>query len=229
MPRPRQRRRRARRNKKRIYGTKATFMPKTLALERFANVSTKTFYFKKTGVILPNAAGVTQFDWRTIDSTGVHPIPAIPSDFRNVSALYTEYKCLAIRVKLFAANVGTESAKIGTTPALSFFARGNTVLYCDQDIKDNEPLPSVLTDVMNYGSTRMIASRADKHTRVIYRAKNHPNWGTCDLNIPIADRPPDSWNGGLFLLGTGASPTGQSLWYYTASYKVVFRGRNYTT
>lgn len=216
-------RRTKRRPKRRLYGTKASFMPKRLAQERYANVGTKTFYFKGTGVIAPDTAGITQFAWRTIRGGQ----PAVPPDFPTVAELYTEYKLLAIRVKLFAANIGLEPAQ--TSPTATFMARGNTVLYVDQDINANEPLPSILTDVMNYGSTKMIPSRADKHTRVLYRAKGHPEWGCCDRNVPIADREPDSWNGGLFLLGTGASPTANALWYYTVSYKVVFRGRNYST
>ena len=227
------------RRKPRIYGTKATFMPKQLMLKRYGQVSTKTFYFKTAGTInsLPN--GVTTFGWNT-QSPPINP--GDPNRMPNVSDAYTfaecynEYKVLAIKVRLFAANVGTETGTLpgnpaqGAIPIAAGYNRGNTVMYLDQEIRPNEQVPTNIVDVMTLGSAKMIPSRIHKYTKVLYRKKGLPEWGCCDRNVPVSDRAPDPWHAGIFLLGnnarlgTGIAP----LWFYTVTYKIIFRGRSFT-
>jgi len=62
----------------------------------------------------------------------------------------------------------------------------------------------------------------------MFRAKGHPEWGSCNINVPEPDRTPDSWRGAIILagqfarIGVGVRP----LWFWKASYKLEFRGRN---
>lgn len=212
-----------------LYATKASMMSKSLAKKRYGQVSTKTFYFKGAGTIDVGPGGVTNFAWRTQNGADPVSLPLIPGDYSTVAELYQEYKVLAVKVRLFAANIGVESdPEIGTNNP---FNRGNTVMYIDQDINPNEQAPGLITNVINQGSCRMIPSRCDKYTKVMYRAKGNPDWGCCDTNVPVASRQPDSWFAGIFLLGNNASSNipNKQLWYYTVTYKVLFRGRNYQT
>ena len=101
-------------------------------------------------------------------------------------------------------------------------------MFLDQDIRPNEPLQTNIVDVMNLGSCKMIPSRTDKHTKMLYRPKGYPEWGSCDRNVPISDREPDKWYGGIYLLGNFARPAIRPLWFYTVTYKMIFRGRSFT-
>lgn len=227
------RRARARRN---IYGTKPQFMPRTLAVKKYANLGTRTIYFKRSGTINSNAAGVTSFVWRTYagDDTATNPIrmPEI-ADSPVAAMMYTEYKVLAIRVRLYAANVGTETGQLagGGTPNVPGFNRGNAITYLDQDIQKDEPVYSDITQVMNTGSARMIPPRVSSFSRVIYRKKGEPSWGCCDRNVDVDDRTPDPWQAGILLLGDNATTAINAgirpLWFYTCTYKIIFRGRNF--
>ena len=238
MPYTRRRRHRRRAPRRRVYATKAAFMPKQLALKRYGNISTKTFYFRSAGSInSDNITGITQQSWNNMGQPiapgGFPQFPDI-ADSTDVANLYTEYKVLAIRVRVFAANVGSEVGSLPSgappLPVVAGFNRGDTVMFLDQDIKPGEQFPTAILDVMTYGSTRMIPSRISKYTRVIYRPKGHPEWGCCDRNVPLPNRTPDSWYGGIKLLGNNARPIpGVSpLWFFTVTYKILFRGRNYS-
>lgn len=231
---PYRRRPRRAKRKPRIYGTKAKFMPKRLALERKGQVSTKTFYFKTAGTLnSTNLTGVTFGRWATqfnpVIPTNPNRLPVV-SDSTTIAECYTEYKVLAVKVRLFAANVGTEFGQIQPGPDFPGYNRGNTVVYIDQEIRENEPQYANIVDVINLGSAKMIPSRASKFTMTMYRKKGVPEWGCCDRTVPAADRSPDPWYGAIFLLGNNArlTPSVNPLWYYTVTYKIIFRGRAYT-
>lgn len=221
-----------RRRRANIYGTKASFMPKSVALKRYGNVSTKTFWFKASGSLNSDVDGNTTSLWTT------RALPVNPGDpFRmpnvadsyTVAECYTEFKVLAIKVVLFAANVGNETGMINPGANVPGYNRGNTVVYLDQDIRLNEPTQTDILDVINFGSSRMIPSRVDKWTTTIYRKKGEPGWGCCDRNVPVTDREPDPWFGSINLLGNNARPAVRPLWFYTVCYKIIFRGRNFAT
>lgn len=233
---PTKARRRNYRRKPKIYGTKPKFMPRNLAIKRSAQLSTKTFYFKKSGSINSDNAGQTSFIWTTqfnpIIPTNPKRMPII-ADSELAAEMYTEYKVLAVKVRLFAANIGTEMGMVQIPPVtqpIAGYDRGNTITYIDQEIRPNEPLPGNIIEVMNLGSARMIPSRTEKFTRILYRKKGVPEWGCCDRNVPVGNRVPDPWAGGLFLLGNfarlnlGIRP----LWFYSVTYKIIFRGRSFT-
>lgn len=216
--------------RKRKRGYKKKFVPRGLAMKRAQQISTKVFYFKGAGKIAGNPQANIQEDfltvfWQTQPTAMV--VPNIPGDFDQVSDAYQEYKVLAIRLTLYAANVGTGSAVIQAAPN-QVLQRGITCIYKDQEVIDPtlQPPPSSVTDVINYGSAKVIPSRVDKWTTTIYRPKGNPEWGNCDRNTPPAQRFADSWRGGIYMLANGCS--NQLLWFYTTEYKVVFRGRNYT-
>lgn len=229
--------------KSNIYATKAKFIPKSLAQKRYGQVSTKTFYFKTAGTIDSNNAGVTSFTWdtqsppaATAPANSPNRMPAV-SDAYTFAECYNEYKVLAVKVKLFAANVGTETGTISQTnttppiPRQAGYNRGNSVMYLDQDVRPGENLPTDIVNVMTLGSAKMIPSRTAMYTKMLYRKKGVPEWGCCDRNVDEIDRKPDPWFGRIILLGNNArTPTGVSpLWFYTVTYKIIFRGRSYKT
>lgn len=207
--------------KKRLYGTKASFMPKTLAKKRYNQVSTRTFWFKTSGTIASDQTGKVSKGWTTQFPGATPQLPyrlPIVADSTTAARMYTEYKVLAIRVRLFSANIGDESAGQGQF-------RGNTVTYLEQDVDWNAQLPNQVAQIINRGSARMIPSRVSKHTRVIYRPKGFPEWGNCDPNTAQQDREPDPWKGAMYVFGETATPSIPILWYYTATWKIIFRGR----
>ena len=226
--------------KPRIYGTKASFMPKQLALKRYGQVSTRTFYFKASGSINSDNVGDTQYSWLTSTAPVIVGNPRRMPDIADsyiIAECYSEYKVLAIKVRLFAANIGTEVGQLPSTdppppihPRQPGFDRGDTVCYLDQEIRPLEPEASQILNVMNLGSCRMIPSRISKYTKVLYRKKGLPGWGCCDRTVPVAQRVPDPWYAGCFLLGNNARQSlgVRPLWFFTVTYKIIFRGRNFT-
>lgn len=216
----------------RLYGTKAKFVPRGLALKRKNQVSTKTFYFKASGTLNSNQVGNIQAFWPTQFSpqgTGntTYTMPRV-ADSEIVAQAYTEYKVLAVRVRLFASNVGTETGQIAAQgPNIPGYNRGDTVLYIDQDVKPAEDRPTSILAVMNRGSCNMIPDRVSKWTKVMYRPKGYPEWGCCDRNVAIPARTPDPWFGAISIIGNSARPLVRPLWFFTVNYKIIFRGRNY--
>lgn len=226
--------RKTRRPRRKPYGTKATFVPRNLAVKRYNQVSTKTFYFKYNGTLQSDSNGLVQGAWSTTQEVVISPteiyyrMPNV-SDNTIIEQAYTEYKVLAIRVRFFPANVGTESLggePVTSLPFIPLF-RGNTVVYTDNKVTANTVAPEQIADVINAGSARMINSRRP-FTRVIYRPKGYLSWGNCDNNLPAQTRPADPWWGSILLLGNQATPTSPQLWFWTATYKVVYRGRTFT-
>ena len=206
-----------------IYATKTQMMSKQLSEKRYGNVSTKTFYFKRAGIWNTNNTGTVNENVKTLAEFPGEPrgLPHV-GDIVTVSKLYMQYKILAIKLRLFAANVGVESSQGEPLPS----SRGNTVIYIDQDIRPNEQAANDIIDVINLGSAKMIPSRIEKWSTTIYRPKGKPEWGTCDVNVPATDRVADPWYGSIQVLTNNASNQTRPLWFFTATYKVIFRGRN---
>lgn len=198
---------------------KKKFIPRGLASKRAQQISTKVFYFKDSGKISGDNAYNAQASWTTLvwQPNQPHPFPNVPGDFNVISRGYLEYKILAIKINLFAANVGSEET-------LSV-ARGLTILWKDQDLIEGQTIPSAPLDIINLGSAKVIPSRSSKWSTTIFRSKGNPEWGNCDLDSPTVNKQADSWSGAIHLDATGVSNT--ILWYWTSSYKVIFRGRAY--
>lgn len=218
-------RRRTRRTRKR-------FMPASLAVKRYNQVSTKVFYFKGSGTINSDPVGNVLQQWNTqyppINTGDPQRMPNV-ADSYTIAECYNSYKILAVKVRLFASNLGTEPGQSDApNPPIPGFNRGSTVIYLDQDIRPNTQVPIQITEVINYGSARMIPSRADRWTVTMYRKRGVPEWGTCDRNVSFQDRVPDPWNASVNFLGNFASTTQRPLWFYVVTYKIIFRGRSYT-
>ncbi len=198
---------------------KKKFMPRSLAAKRTQQISTKTFYFKDSGRIYGDNNFNSNASWTTLlwQTGQPHPFPNVPGDFNVISRGYLEYKILAIKLNLYAANVGSEE--------FNSTNRGMTILWKDQDLIEGQTIPSAPLDIINLGSARVIPSRASKWSTTIYRSRGNPTWGNCDLDSPTVNKTADSWSGAIHLDGTGVSST--LLWYWTTSYKVIFRGRAY--
>ncbi len=218
--------------KKKTY-RKKKFMPKGLASKRYQGVSTKTFYFRQSGSINSDLLGNTRIAW---PSQYVPVAPGLPvsipeiADSVKVSTIYTEYKVLAVKLRLFAANIGTEPGQIEIgAPDREGFDRGDACIWLDQAALRSETYNPNIVNVINKGSARMIPTRAFKYTKTMYRKQGVPGWGMCDPNVPTADRVPDPWLGSIVLIGNNAR-TGvgvRPLWFYTITYKIIFRGRNF--
>lgn len=199
--------------------TRARFMPKGLQAKRFQQVSTKIFYFKDNGEISANVLQFSRFNWLTQDLTGFNP----PAQFPQLKGLYEEYKVLAMYVRIFPANVGTEPFNSEVAPT-GPFNRGDTIVWQDQAEPFKAP-SALIPDIINTASARMINSRRP-YKRCIYRPKGHPKWGIVDPAVAE----PDLWNGAIHLLSQGTSapdvpPAVLNLWYWTRCYKVAVRGR----
>lgn len=228
--------------KRNLYGTVARFMPSRLKAERYAQLSTRTFYFKNSGTINSDNTGHSVASWQTQALGTVVPPPNPPNpnkmpliaDSNFVAELYSEYRVEAIKVTIYAANVGTEVGQIrnlGSGLPFEGFDRGNTVMYLDQEIRPNETLPDTILDTINLGSAKMIPSRVSKYTMTLFRKKGINLWGCCDRNVEVIDRAPDPWYASINLIGQfarqglGIRP----LWFWTATYKITFRGRNFVS
>jgi len=216
---PYTRRRHYRRKRKTV---KSRFMPKQLQAKRFNQVSTKTFYFKTNGTILATAHPIQQTDFLTSQwITSPTLVPGISA----AMSLWDEYKIMSMRVKWFPANVGIES--YGIPPNLPF-ARGDAIVWSDQ-LTDTPIVPvSQITDKMGFGSCRMINARRP-YSRILFRPKGSPLWndtGNAGSTPPVPPTP-DNWTGSISMAIQGAnSTTLRPLWFYTITWKIVFRGRS---
>jgi len=198
--------------------TRPRFIPRGLARKRYHATDSKVFYFKTNGEAHSDAVGVYNGSFNTRHIT---QNPTLFPQFTTLKQIYDQFKVLAIRIKFFPANVGIEShdAALGTDYTL---LRGNCITWNDQRA-DNVLPPLNISEVINNASARMLNARRP-FTRSLFRARGFPEWGAADA--PVTE---DSWNGGINVLVTDATEasTGISplLWFWTATYKVVFRGR----
>lgn len=211
------RRRRFGRRRRRNNGlaTIPRMMPRALAYKRHNQVSTKTFWFKINGTQQVQASGNALGIFRT---RGLTDGPA-PQGKPELFTLYDQYKILAMRLRWFPANVGTEPGTNTIGPAV--FLRGDQVVWSDQRIDSSIQIPIFIADVISNASARMINPRRP-YTRVIYRPKGYPEWGSCVNDTTN----PDPWNAAIYQMINSATPiANRPLWYYVLTYKVVFRGR----
>lgn len=211
--------RRGGRPRRRILATRPRMMTRAQNFKRMNQVSTDLKYFKINGTSTTNLAGHIERIWRTQDI-----VDNPPNGFQYMKQLYDQYKCLAIRVKVFPANVGIEpdSALFASNALL----RGNTIFWSDQREEPVGIFPSAITEVISDGSARLINSRR-AYTRSLYRPKGHPEWGSTQDQT----NEPDTWTGAVYQLTTDATPAtvtvpvGPVLYFWTLQYKVLFRGR----
>lgn len=213
------RRRPAYRRRRNLLATRPRFIPRTLGYKRQQGIDTKVFYFKTSGTAVPDAGGLMseKFNARKLTQT-----PGAFPQFTALKAIYDQFKCLAIKVRFFPANVGIEphDTLLGSDLTL---IRGNTITWIDQRA-DDLFAPLAISEVINDSSMRMHNSRRS-FSCIIYRGKGFTEWASIQNTAEE-----DSWNGSVNILTTDASPapasgTAPILYFWTASYKVVFRGR----
>ena len=222
MPFPRRRfrrRPRARRPAHRALATVPRMMPRSYAFKRHNQVATKVFWLKLNGLTNTDAQGANLAIFRT---RGINAQP-VPAGKDAIFTLYDQFKVLAMRIRWFPANVGTEPGSGVAGPLQVYMARGDQVVWSDQRVDASQQVPQFISEVINNASARMINPRRP-YTRIIYRPKGVPAWGSCI--DPITS--PDQWNGAIYQLinnSTPAATSGRPLWYYTLTYKIVVRGR----
>lgn len=200
------------RRKSRALATRPRMMSKGLAFKRHNQVSSKCFYFKQNGQIAtPGAQDSFYQQFRTQNML----VPPLPTNILDLFSLYDQYKILAMKVRLYPANVGTEP---GQVLASAVWNRGDQIVWSDQRV-DTAIVPIFVSEVINNASAKMINPRRP-YARTIFRAKGHPQWGSC-VNY---QNDPDDWDASIEILGNNATP-GRTLWFYTIQWKVVVRGR----
>ena len=212
------------RRKPAVLATKPQMIPRGLAYKRYQGVDTKLFYFRRNAEALSDADGkyFANFNARSI-AGGTATTPLFPQ-FAQVKDLYDQYKVLGITIRFFPANVGIEpDSALFTSNAL---LRGQTVVWNDQRTDTGVTVPTSISQVINNASMRMMSSRR-YFTRSIFRAKGYPAWA--NIQAPATE---DPWNGSINVFVEGATPAVITpptqtpiLFYFTVTYKVVFRGR----
>lgn len=207
------------RKKSRALGTAPVMMNKIVAFKRQNQVFNRVFWFKFNGLLASDLGGniYQSFNTRAINLAG-----QIPVGFDALKSLYDQYKILAIRLKLFPANVGIEPD--ATLLAAGGLFRGDTAVWSDQRFDFGAQNPTQISQVINIASCKMINSRRP-YTRTLYRAKGYPTWANTQ-----GPGTADSWNGSIELIVNNATPqqaggSAPVLWYYTIQYKVMVRGR----
>lgn len=206
--------------RRRVQGlaTVPRMMPRTYAMRRKNQVATKVFWFKLNGQL--SSQPILDYNYFAFRSRGFTTEPGggastVPQR-DAIFSLYDQFKVLAISVKWFPCNVGTEP---GQVLSQGIFNRGDHVIWSDQRFDDSATIPIQISEVLNHGSARMIQPRRFQ-ARTMYRPKGHPEWGSCEAPQTIQD----SWNGAIQMLVNNVTPA-RPLWYYTLTYKVLVRGR----
>lgn len=208
---------RMRRRAPRALATVPRMMPRSYAFRRHNQVATKVFWFKINGQINSDIAGNNTAIFRT---RGLADGNVVPQGRDEIFTLYDQFKVLAMRIRWFPADVGTEPGQVINQTVLF---RGDQVVWSDQRVDPGLQVPLTIDQVINNASARMINPRRP-YTRVIYRPRGVPTWGSC-VN-PNAQ--PDSWSGAIYQIINNSTPSNESgrpLWYYTLTWKVVVRGR----
>lgn len=206
-------------NKSAVLATRPRFMSRRMKFKRMNQVQGRVFYFKRNSFISADLAGNA---YTYMSTRQLNDIQTQPVGWDALKLLFDQYKVLAMKVRMFPANVGVE-------PDSSVFAanalfRGDTIVWSDQRFDPVLQNPTSISEVINYASARMINSRAP-YTRTIYRAKGYPGWAN-------TRGPPtqDPWNASIEIITNNATPStpqaaGPTLWYYTVQWKVLVRGR----
>lgn len=210
--------------------TRPRLMSRTMAAKRYHQVSTRVFWFKSNEVFSLNNA-TYQFDPLEVQRI----VTVQPKGWLQAVQLYDQYKVLGMVLKMFPANVGTEPTAadglaVGPANIPIGINRGNHVMYIDQ--RQDSPAiaqPTSISQIINRGSARMINARRP-WTTSIWRPKGKPIWGSTK-NILTT---PDSWTGSINHFCEGGSripntpsglPQTWTVFYYTLTWKVIFRGR----
>lgn len=210
--------------------TRPRLMSRSTQIQRYHGVSTKVFWFKDNRQFVLNNAPY-QFD--PLDVGRI--VTTNPKGWAECIRLYDQYKILGMVLRMYPANVGSEPTggdQFSTAPGTLPIAinRGNHVMYIDQR-KDGGGTgnPTSISQIINRGSARMINGRRP-WTTSIWRPKGKPTWGSA--KDPLSS--PDLWNGQICHFCEGGSqipntPAGQpqefTVFYYTLTWKVIFRGR----
>lgn len=211
---------------------RARFMPRGLAYKKRNAVDTKVFYFKINGKAL--SATTTGGYYSSFKSQELYSDPNNHPQFSLFRQCYDEYKCLGMRLKMFPCAVGLEP-RYTTTGVPSILNRGNLIVWNDQQYDNDVQVPTQISDVINDSSARMLNARRS-FTRSIFRPRGFPGWGKNNSMPPNPPTNPptfpeaDPWNGCINVLVEGSTPSvlgnpAVVLYYWTMTYKVIFRGR----
>lgn len=164
------------------------------------NTDLKTFFFRDSGSIL-NQAGPLAY--AAFTPTDVNQI----GQFGLVEPLYKEYKVVWMSVKFIP--VGQQ----GT------FDRGVTMTRVDQSGDIAQPVNIFST--INDKSVVVHTSYYKPIKRWVRRPSGYPEW--TPIEAPSVD---DSWKAIIDIFNQGAATsTGNPLYYYIRTFKVIFRGR----
>lgn len=220
----------------RRYGTKTGApigrrprMTRTLRVQQ--NLTRDCRWFKLAGSIQvqtepPAVPGTINQVFTPADITGVE-------DFLKWARCWEEYKLLSFSINLIPTAVGSESlfnlsgGIPGAPTVTAQFRRGNMISYVDQGEPTN-PAPFSFPQLIVRPSAKLIQPRA-RHRRWVTRPKGNPDWGTFNVNGTINS--PDEWQDTRIRLWgenfqvPSVLPNTITYYYYTVSYKVLFRGR----
>lgn len=214
---PARRRRYGARRRTNALATVPRMMSRSYAFKRHNQVATKVFWLKLNGQTDVPISGGGLAIFRT---RGLTQGPVVPFGRQEIFTLFDQFKVLAMKIKWFPADVGTET---GVPPVSAIFNRGDQIVWSDQRVDSTQQVPQFISEVISNASAKMINPRRP-YSRTIYRPKGVPSWGsTVD---PLVQ--PDPWNGAIYQLtnnATASAVTGRPIWYYTLTYKVLVRGR----
>lgn len=221
------RRRRFNYRRKRTYrggkyglATRPRMFTRRQRFKRMNQVDTTMTYFKINGTINSNDQPYQYYEFRTS-----FLYAANPNGWAQYVQLYDQFKILGFTYKLFPANVGTEPTAQGGGGGTIHFNRGNHCIWNDQRFDPQVILPQQIGDVINTASAKLINPRRP-YTRSLWRPKGKYIWGS---TRNFTTNAPDPWTGSINHLINDATvqPVGglKTIYFYTITYKVVFRGR----
>lgn len=200
--------RRRRVRKVRPYRRHTTGRWPTMRLKRNVGKSAYQVILKDTGIIASDGAGNIQFDFRPSQ------VAATPlDDYLSCTTMYNQYSVKAISVRLFAINVGEESAP----PPANF--RGRLGTFMDYD---GAGVSTTLGGAVQYNSFRMVPARAGKIGRYMkisrsQRPKLNQTQGGALFDAQNSDS-------ALRVIGENFTPATDQYWY-VARYYCTFYSR----
>lgn len=215
--------RRAPRRRRNKYGlaTIPRMMSRSYKFKRMNQVDTRVAWFKINGEISLNDQPNQYYEFRT-----AFLYAANPNGWAEFTRLYDQFKILGFTYKLFPANVGTEATAGSNTLGTPIYTnRGNHVIWTDQRFDPNVQQPVQINEIINTASARLFNPRRP-YTRSIWRPKGKYAWGSTRDFTTTA---PDPWSGSInHLINDGTvqpANTDKIIYFYSLTYKVVFRGR----
>lgn len=211
--------RKSRRGRRKITAAVPQMMSRYRAKKRFQQVDARPFWFKYNGEIL--AQGSLHHVFRA------DPILYNIVSFQRLAKVYDEYQVQGFKLRLFPANVGTESHDPpGSDRA---FFRGNHIIWSDQDqLAGPGPVITQIREVINIASAKMINPRRP-YSRSVWRPYGHPEWASTEDNGSGIVIETDQWQSSINHFYQDASaltgPNELALFFITIQFKVLFRGR----